>query len=562
MPWASRWSLDIPSLSLPDFLFTSPAAPLDNGKPLIIDAERPRQYLTHHTYRLWSQRLAAGLTKAGFKRGDRLLLYSGNTIFFPVVLMGTIMAQGVFSGANPTYVARELAYQLQDSGAKILITSEASLPTALEAARIVGFSREQIFVFDDGSDTFNNCGRSVDGIRHWSSLLASPEKGSLYAWPTLSTPKQMAETTAVLNYSSGTTGVPKGVEITHLNYIANCMQTEYMAALAPDYGEKVKRAKVLSFLPMYHAYGQTYHCVTCPGRGVPVYVMRKYDFVEMLRCIEKFQITGLNLVPPIAVALTKRPEVKDFDLSSVESAGCGAAPLGRESAVEFDRVVAQGRFQLRQGWGMTEITCSAIGWDPRHDLDSPAVGELNPNIEGMIVDDAGHEVGVGQRGEFWVRGPNVMKGYWRKAEATKETKTDDGWLKTGDIAFRDKDGLIYMVDRKKELIKVKGNQVAPAELEALLLDHPAVQDAAVVGVTIRGEELPRAYIVPQAEQNATPENIGQWLAKQVAPHKRLAGGVKFTDVIPKNPSGKILRKALREKAAEEVGDGNPRGSKL
>ncbi|KAI7099800.1 hypothetical protein KC324_g21122, partial [Hortaea werneckii] len=190
MPWASRWSLDIPNLSLPDFLFTSPAAPLDNGKPLIIDAERPRQYLTHHTYRLWSQRLAAGLTKAGFKRGDRLLLYSGNTIFFPVVLMGTIMAQGVFSGANPTYVARELAYQLQDSGAKFLITSEASLPTALEAARIVGFSKEQIFVFDDGSDTFNNCGRSVDGIRHWSSLLASPEKGSLYAWPTLSTPKQ------------------------------------------------------------------------------------------------------------------------------------------------------------------------------------------------------------------------------------------------------------------------------------------------------------------------------------------------------------------------------------
>ena len=229
--------------------------------------------------------------------------------------------------------------------------------------------------------------------------------------------------TAVLNYSSGTTGVPKGVEITHLNYISNCMQTEYMSALAPDYAEKAQKAKLLSFLPMYHAYGQTHHCVSCPVKAVPVYVMRKFEFVKMLEYVQKYRITGLNLVPPIAVALTKRPEVADYDLSSVEAAGCGAAPLGRESAVEFDKVVAKGRFQLKQGWGMTEITCSAIGWDPNFDLDSAAVGELNPNIEGVIVDEDNQEVPVGQRGEFWVRGPNVMKGYWRKPEATKETKT-------------------------------------------------------------------------------------------------------------------------------------------
>ncbi|KAK5124697.1 hypothetical protein LTR85_001410 [Meristemomyces frigidus] len=560
MPWKSRWSINIPIFSLPSYVFTSPTAPLGD-KPLLIDAERPNYNLTHHAYREWSKRLATGLRKAGFQPGDRLLLYSGNTIFFPVVLMGTIMAGGIFTGANPTYVARELAYQLQDSEAKFLITADGSLDTALEAAASIDLPRDRIFVFDDGFATFDGQGRSSQRVSHWSKLLASPKEAASFEWQAFETREQM-DRTAVLNYSSGTTGVPKGVEITHMNYISNCMQTEYMQALAPDYEDRLQRASVLSFLPMYHAYGQTVHCVTVLLKGIPVYVMRKYDFVKMLQYIQKYRITSLNLVPPIAVALTKRAEVKDYDLSSVEGAGCGAAPLGRESAVEFDNTVAKGRFQLRQGWGMTEITCSAVGWDPNHLADSAAVGELNPNIEGMIVDEEGNEVPLDQRGEFWVRGPNVMKGYWRKPEATRETMTDDGWLKTGDIAFRDKEGLIHIVDRKKELIKVKGNQVAPAELEALLLDHPAVQDAAVVGVVMRGEELPRAYIVLQDNVSPSPQDIASWLATKVAPHKRLAGGVRFTDLIPKNPSGKILRKALREQAKAEVGDGAARESRL
>ncbi|KAK5131066.1 hypothetical protein LTR08_001352 [Meristemomyces frigidus] len=560
MPWKSRWTIDVPILSLPSYLFTSPTAPLDN-RPLVIDAERPEYHLTHDTYREWSKRLATGLRRAGFQSGDRLLLYSGNTIFFPVVLMGTIVAGGIFTGANPTYVARELAYQLQDSGAKFLITAGGSLETALEAAESINFPRERIFAFDDGFASFDGHGESVNGISHWSKLLGSSRESSSFEWEIFTSREQM-DKTAVLNYSSGTTGVPKGVEITHMNYISNCMQTEYMQALSPDYKELAKTAAALSFLPMYHAYGQTVHCVSLPLQRIPVYVMRKFEFVKVLQYIEKYRVTSLNLVPPIAVALTKRMEVKDYDLSSIESAGCGAAPLGKESATEFDHVVAKGRFQLRQGWGMTEITCSACGFDPNYVEDSAAVGELNPNIEGSIVDDDAREVPRGQRGEFWVRGPNVMKGYWNKAAETRETKTDDGWLKTGDIAFRDKDGLIHIVDRKKELIKVKGNQVAPAELEALLLDHPAVQDAAVIGVTMRGEELPRAYIVLQNEATTSAQEIASWLATKVAPHKRLAGGVKFTDEIPKNPSGKILRKLLREQAKAEVGDGTVKESRL
>lgn len=447
MPWQSRWQIDIPTVSLPTYLFGAQDETLPT-QPIILDAEKPSYCLSHHTYREWSKRLAAGLRSRGFQDGDRLLLYSGNTIFFPTILIGTIMAGGIFSGANPSYVARELAYQLQDTGAKFLITAEGSLDTALEAAKSVGFPQDKIFTFDGGYDTFDGRGKATRGIQHWTDLLASPSEGASYRWPEFSNPAQMNQT-IVLNYSSGTTGVPKGVEISHLNYVANCTQTDHVSTLEPDHAAAVARSRGLSMLPMYHAYGQTVHCVSAPRKGIPVYVMQKFDFGRMLRHIQEYRVTALTLVPPIVVALAKRPEARAFDLSSVESAGCGAAPLGREPQTEFEGLWPKGQVNLKQGWGMTEITCSACGMEPTAVAVDATVGELNPNIEAMIVDESGGEVGVGERGEFWVRGPNVMKGYWRKPEATRETLTQDGWLKTGDIAYRNEEGFIYIVDRKK-----------------------------------------------------------------------------------------------------------------
>lgn len=446
MPWKSRWQIDIPTLSLSSYLFTSPDAPLSD-KPILIDAEKPQYYLTHHTYREWSKRLAAGLRHAGFQTGDRLLLYSGNNVFFPVVLQGTVMAGGIFTGANPSYVARELAYQLQDSGAKFLITAEGSLDTALEAIKIANFPRERMFAMGAGFEVFDETAQPVSGIQHWSNLLAPPSKGSKFRWETFTKRAQMNRT-AVINYSSGTTGVPKGVEITHLSYVANVTQTDHVARLAPDYDEFLQRAVGLSFLPMYHAYGQTYHCVTTVLKGIPVYLMRGFDFLKMLQYVQNYRVTSLTLVPPIAVALTKRSEVKNFDLSSVESAGCGAAPLSAETVRDFEKLFNH-KFQLKQGWGMTEITCSATGWDPNEESNAAEIGELNPNIEAMIVDEDGKEVGEEERGEFIVRGPNVMKGYWGREEATRETKSEDGWLRTGDIAIRSKEGKLRIVDRKK-----------------------------------------------------------------------------------------------------------------
>ncbi|KAJ5082460.1 hypothetical protein N7532_011503, partial [Penicillium argentinense] len=555
MPYKSRWSIDVPNTHLASLLLTSPTAPLSQTHRCFTEAARPdTHYFTTHDFRLWSQRFAAGLHKSGLKPGDRVLLFSGNDIFFPVVFMGSIMAGAIFTGANPTYVARELAFQLQDSGATYLICAGAVLDTGIEAAKLAGLSRDRVFIFDNA--IYEGQGQPSKGCRYWGELVASPEEGRGFAWEELNTPEK-ANTTLVLNYSSGTTGRPKGVEITHKNYCANMLQYTHLASLHPDYAQKLTRARWLCFLPLYHAMAQNIFIAAALYRQTPVYMMPKFDFVKMLEYTQKFRVTDLILVPPVVVLLAKHPAVKNYDLSSVESVGSGAAPLGREVCVEVEKLWPEGKINIKQGWGMTEATCSILGWDPREKSHSASVGEPNANCEAKIVGEDGiTEVsGRNQRGELLVRGQNVMKGYWRNHEATLQTKTEDEWLRTGDIAYVDDQGKFHVVDRMKELIKVKGNQVAPAELEALLLEHPAVADVAVVGAVINNDERPRAYVVLKPGQSATADEIVRFMDGKVSAIKRITGGVMFLEAIPKNPSGKILREALREQAQTELKQG-------
>lgn len=549
MVYKSRYTISIPPVSLPTFIFGSPTTEQPKT-PMFISAREPEKYfLSIHDYRLYAQRLASGLRRAGLKPGDRVLLFSGNTLFFPSVVMGIVMAEGIFTGANPTYVARELAYQLKDSGAKFLICAEGSLDTGVSAAKEAGLSSSQIFVFDDGTATFDGKVVEKDSelgtLRHWTYLLDSPEAGAKYHWPNLTTPEELDRVIA-LNYSSGTTGVAKGVMITHKNYVSNCAQQIHLAATHPEYTNRLARKRYLCFLPMYHAMAQSIFAVAAPKQRIPVYMMPKFDFLEMLQCIPKFKITDLVLVPPVVVAMAKHPATKKFDLSSVESVGSGAAPLGREVCEEFEKLWPEGKINVKQGWGMTELTCAALGYPPHEHSASFSVGEVMAGCEAKIVlDDEGKvEAKTGERGEIWVKGPNVMKGYWRKPEATRETM-HDGWLKTGDVAYVDEERHFFIVDRKKELIKVKGLQVAPAELEAMLLENADVQDAAVIGVPHNGDEAPRAYIVPQTPEKATPEvaeSIKKWLAERVSKHKRLEGGVHFLEAIPKNPVSLLLKR--------------------
>ncbi|KAJ5676956.1 uncharacterized protein N7477_002589 [Penicillium maclennaniae] len=552
MPYKSRWTIDVPNTHLASLLLKSPTAPLSQTQPCFLEAARPdTHYFTPHDFRLWSQRFAVGLLKSGLQPGDRVLLFSGNDLFFPVVLMGIAMAGGIFTGANPTYVARELAYQLHDSSATYLICASISLDTGIEAAKLAGLSRDRVFVFDNA--IYDGVGQARSGCRYWGDLVASPEEGAGFAWDELSTP-ELADRTLVLNYSSGTTGRPKGVEITHKNYTANMLQYTHLGTLNPDYEARRARARWLCFLPMYHAMAQNIFIAAALHRGTPVYIMPKFDFVQMLEYTQKYRITDLILVPPVVVMLAKHPIVKKYDLSSVEVIGSGAAPLGREICSEVEKLWPEGKINVKQGWGMTEATCSILGWNPTEKSYSASVGELNANCEAKIMAEDGvtEIMERNQRGELWVRAQNVMKGYWRNPQATQETKTADGWLRTGDIAYVDDQGKFHVVDRMKELIKVKGNQVAPAELEALLLEHPAIADVAVIGATVNNDERPRAYVVLNPGQSATAEEIVGFMDGKVSATKRITGGVVFLDTIPKNPSGKILRKALRDQAAAEL----------
>ncbi|KAJ5950470.1 uncharacterized protein N7479_008883 [Penicillium vulpinum] len=551
MPYKSRWTIDIPDTHLASLLLKSPTAPLSKTQKCFLEATRPEtHYHTIHDLRLWSQRLAAGLRKSGLQTGDRVLLFSGNDLFFPVVFFGVIMAGGVFTGANPGYVARELAYQLQDSGATYLLCASNSLDIGLEAAKQANLPQERVFVYD--ASIYDGVTNPQKGCAYWSDLLASEEEGRAFVWDDLNTPALSSRTLA-LNYSSGTTGRPKGVEISHKNYVANMLQYCYTSSLHPDYKNRLARSRWLCFLPMYHALAQNIYIAAALYRGTPVYMMPKFDFIKMLEYTQKFRISDFIIVPPVVVLLAKHPSVKQYDLSSVEFIGCGAAPLGREVCEEVEKLWPPGQINIKQGWGMTEATCSITGWVPSDISTSAAVGELNANCEAKIMAPDGTEVTErNARGELWVRGPNVMKGYWRNEKATKETKTKDGWLLTGDIAFVDDDGKIHVVDRMKELIKVKGNQVAPAELEALLLEHPAISDVAVIGVAINNDERPRAYVVLTSGQSATAKEIAHFIEDKVAAFKRITGGVVFLDAIPKNPSGKILRTKLRELAKEEL----------
>ncbi|KAI8277588.1 4-coumarate--CoA ligase-like 7 [Colletotrichum sp. SAR 10_98] len=541
MPIKSRWSEPIPNCSLQKWIFGSSSAPLSDRKAFY-DADRPEtHYLTFADYRLVAKQIAIGLQKAGLKPGDRVLLFSGNNLFFPVIFIGVLMAGGIFTGANPTFVPRELAYQLKDSGAVFMVAAEGSLDTALAAAKEVQMPASNVFVFDTtipGSSQPEKPARG--GARHWTELIAPKAQAEKFEWVE---PADARTTTCCLNYSSGTTGVPKGVEITHYSYVANGCGVVKVSALEEDHEASIARSIGLCFLPLYHAYAQTYFVANFAKQGIPVYIMTGFDFVKMLTYIQRYRVTQLVSVPPILVALTKHPITAKFDLSSLESVGSGAAPLAEDVARQAEKLLKKPDLIVRQGWGMTEVTCTAMTWDPSRLVRSSSVGELMPNYMAKLVDESGKEITEPKvPGELLVTGPTVMRGYWRNPKATQETIDTDSegnrWLRTGDIAYVDEfktGGLFYIVDRKKELIKVKGNQVAPAELEALLLERPDIADVAIIGVTINGEEFPRAYVVRSPGTNTSGEEIAKWLEERVAKHKRLRGGVAFTDVIPKNP---------------------------
>ena len=485
-------------------------------KPALIDGPSGRT-LTYARLRSMVRAAAAGLAARGFGRGDVLAIYSPNLPEYAAAFFGVSTAGGAVTTMNPLYTADEVARQLRDSGARFLLT----VPPFLDAARkgAEGTAVEEIFVFGE-----------AEGATPFASLMAPGEPPAVEIDP--------RNDLAALPYSSGTTGMPKGVMLTHRNLVANVAQIAAHEAIAAD-------DTLIGILPFYHIYGMTVIMSASLQAGATVVTMPRFDLEQFLGLLQKHRVTTAYLVPPIVLALAKHPLVDDFDISSLKNVMSGAAPLPESVA---RGAAARNGMLVRQGYGLTETSPVTHTNSPRQETRIASVGAALPNTEWRIVDVATHrDAARGELGEVWVRGPQVMKGYLHNPEATRRMIDGDGWLHTGDIGRADADGYLYVVDRLKELIKYKAFQVAPAELEAAVVSHPAVADAAVIpSPDEEAGEVPKAFVVLRAGAAATAEEIMAHVAAQVSPQKRVRR-VEFIDAIPKVPSGKILRRQLVER---------------
>ncbi|WP_225824507.1 4-coumarate--CoA ligase family protein [Streptomyces naphthomycinicus] len=513
---------DVPPVELPIHEAVLGRAAAFGDRPALIDGTDGTT-LTYDQVDRFHRRLAAALADTGVRKGDVLALHSPNTIAFPTAFYAATRAGATVTTVHPLATAEEFAKQLGDSAARWIVTVSPLLATARRAAELAGGVRE-ILVCD-----------SAPGHRSLIDLLA-------FTGPEPLVDIDPAEDIAALPYSSGTTGTPKGVMLTHRQIATNLAQLEPAVPAGPG-------DRILAVLPFFHIYGLT-ALMNAPLRnGATVVVLPRFDLETFLAAIENHRITGLYVAPPIVLALAKHPAVARYDLSSLEHVISAAAPLDAQLALACSERL--GLPPIGQAYGMTELSpgTHVVPLARLHDAPAGTVGRLVAGTEMRIVslDDPGKDLGTGEPGEILIRGPQVMKGYLGRPDATEAMIDADGWLHTGDVGHVDTDGWLFVVDRVKELIKYKGFQVAPAELEALLLTHPGIADAAVIGTyNDDGNEVPHAFVVRHPDAGDLAENdVLLHVAERVAPYKRIRG-ITFIDTVPRAASGKILRRQLRE----------------
>ncbi|KAJ1913915.1 hypothetical protein IWQ60_009024 [Tieghemiomyces parasiticus] len=473
---------------------------------------------------------------ARLPRGAVVALLSPNDVHYAVALLSVTLAGGIATPVNPAYTVDELVHQLKDSGTTFIVADRDFLEIAGQAASKVGIAASNIL--------------ALQPHRHGTSTKSLYDLRCDRPVRRLSLHRDEVHTTAAyLCYSSGTTGRSKGVETTHYNVVANVCQVRtfnrLMASVQDD-------RYWIGILPFYHIYGLHTLLHLNLVQGCPVVSMRKFDMLNFLESVPKYRINYAHLVPPIILWILRHPAVKSHDLSSLVGITCGAAPLPLALAKEFGHRFSS--IALTEGYGMTELS-PVSHMAPRESRYVNSIGVLMPNTEARFVDDSGRVLGYNQTGELCIRGPQVMKGYLNNPEATRATVDSKGFLHTGDVGHVNEDGYFFISDRKKELIKYKGFQVAPAELEALVITHPQVQDVAVIGMHDHEHvtEVPKAFVVSadpslvrtEVDQRTLAADIVQFVNCRVANHKRLRGGVEFVSEIPRSATGKILRRVLR-----------------
>ena len=520
---------------------------------IFVDAADESKSITASQAKTLIRQLIAGFRDHGLKKGDCVCICSFNSIYYPILILSIIGFGGIYTGTNPSYTAYELKHHLKASDAKLILTEPDILPIVQSAFQLLNRTQSSIFLLD-----------STSGIKpispepkipSWRTLLAHGEQ----PWTTFSDLATATSTTAMLLFSSGTTGLPKPAILSHHNLIAQHTLAYETKPLRP-----YSASRIIT-LPLFHVGSATTSPISALRASNTNYIMRRFEVSAFLSHCEKYRPTDLLLVPPMVAAVLAHPmekEAKMKALSGTRFGISGAAPLDKETQGRFQGLLPTGA-AFTQGYGMTETTAWVAMFPYVGTDDTGSVGRMLPNIDFKIADEEGMEVKEvvdgGLLGELCVRGPVVVKGY---VGVPRERDFDsEGFLRTGDVVKLDVGtGKLYVSDRKKEMIKVRGFQVAPAELEGILLGHPGIADAAVVGVKLEGGrgELPRAYVVKKEGKDGDAldeDGVKNWVRERLAKYKALDGGVRFIEVIPKSASGKILRRVIREMAdKEKVGE--------
>ncbi|TKA82652.1 hypothetical protein B0A55_00743 [Friedmanniomyces simplex] len=534
MPFLATEHFPIPTKDILSWTFDNYKHDWD--EPIYIDAFKPDQIsISARQAKRLIRQLVAGFRALGLRKGDCVCAHSFNHVYYPLLFLAVVAAGGVFAGTNPAYTPHELTHALKIAKVKYVVVAPDLLAPMEKAMDAAGLGWDRLVVFSPSGET------TPKGYRPWAELLTHGEQD----WARFDD-LAIAETSECARlFSSGTTGLPKAASYSHYNLIAQ-------STLVYEAVHRPWRAVRLMALPMFHAAIAPVAFCTPLRMGEKAYVMARFDLEKWLWATEKYRITDLLVVPPQAVAVVNSPLREKYSLRSIRMAMCGAAPLDSRLQARIQRLLGSD-VPFTQVWG---CVCTRFPY-PQKDV-TGSVGIPLPDIDLKIVDEEGRDnSGYDVRGEMCVRGPTVVKGYFENPEANERDWDGDGFFHTGDVVYCDgQTKLWYVVDRKKELIKVRGFQVTPPELEGHLLDHPNIVDAAVIGVPdpARDSELPRAYVVRRSGSGEvlTVAEVNKYMRERLASYKQLEGGIVFVEAIPKNASGKILKRVLREQAKKEM----------
>ncbi|KAI4368501.1 hypothetical protein MLD38_017052 [Melastoma candidum] len=527
----------VPDLTLPDFVLHN--AELYCDRVAFVEAVTGKSFTYGEVVRD-TRRFSKALRSLGLRKGHVVIVLLPNIAEYAIIALGVMASGGVFSGANPALHASEIRKLVEAADAKLVVTNESNYEKVKDLGLPIIVLGEEL----------------IKGTVHWDELLEAGARASID-----STGEEVnQDDLCALPFSSGTTGISKGVMLTHKNLVANLCST--LCTVPP---EAIGKVTTLGLIPFFHIYGIAgICCATLRNKG-KVVVMNRFELRTFLNALITQEVMFAPIVPPIILALVKNPIVDEFDLQKLklEAIMTAAAPLAPEILSAFEKKFPG--IQVQEAYGLTEHSCITLTHG--HGITKKnSVGMILPNLELKFIDpDNGRSLPRNTPGELCVRSQCIMKGYYKNDEETSRAIDEEGWLHTGDIGYIDDDGDVFIVDRIKELIKYKGFQVAPAELEAILLTHSSIDDAAIVPLPDEeAGEIPAACVVLNPGAIETEEDIIEYVASNVAGYKKVRV-VRFVDAIPKSPSGKILRRLLREELLEHINGakkGDANGNRL